>query len=66
MKLLTVLVNHYANVQAELSTNYSVSSIWECRFRPHIAKMLTLNRLQVAGDEAEGLELYEGSQQNIH
>ena len=43
-----------------------MSCIWECRFRPHIAKELTLSKLQVAGEEAEALELYEGAEQNIH
>jgi hypothetical protein len=45
MRLLTVMLHHYTKSSAELQRNYSVGAIWECRFKPHIAKQLTLNKL---------------------
>jgi hypothetical protein len=45
MKILTILVNYYAKATSELQKNLNVSCIWECRFKPHIAKQLTLRKL---------------------
>jgi hypothetical protein len=66
VKLLTVLLNHYAKATAQLKANLNVDCIWECRFKPHIAKQLTLSKLHIEGASAISAELYEGSEQNIH
>ena len=63
IKLLTVLVDHYAKATAELKKNESVGCIWECTFKVQIAKQLTLRKLQTEGEK---LSLNEGPQQEIH
>ena len=60
VKLLTVLLNHYAKATAQLQSNFGVDCIWDCRFKPHIAKELVLNRLREEGENAMSMELYEG------
>ena len=63
MKILTVLVDHYAKATAELKKNKSVGCIWECTFKEQIAKQLILRNLLT---EDEELDLNEGPQQEIH